>query len=463
MSSSSGSGQSKRPCTAAEADSCLKAMKRCRCTGNQKDLLTYSIPKEVSSLRRAGPYLIGNVLGPSPVPTIVHCLARRDGTDEFYNLKILTLKDDLSEELPEDRQGKMLIHTEYSLLSMLQDQDGVIHHHGLFQDLAYEERVNSVTGEVEYTGRIQRRLVLVLDCVVANEFTDKMSNLMNLQHYVIHEKRLTEKEAVVIFFDIVRIIDCLHRRNIVHRDLKLGNMVLNTRTRRVTITNFCLGKHLIGDRDLLRDQRGSPAYISPDVLSGRLYHGKPSDMWALGVLLYTMLYGQFPFYDNTPHELFRKIKAVEYSIPDDNRVSPATVSLIRSLLILDPKARLTAAQVLEQLRCIILSWRSPSSSSLGLQVVPDIDDKSKDTKDGTHSDETDSGRELESQLREASAAGTEALPSAQLWSNRSSLAALTETSCRPLSIVRLGSDARPLTPAEVFAHCHLLIPQTRPN
>ena len=48
-------------------------------------------------------------------------------------LKILTLKDDVSEELPEDRQGKMLIHTEYSLLSMLQDQDGVIHHHGLFQ------------------------------------------------------------------------------------------------------------------------------------------------------------------------------------------------------------------------------------------------------------------------------------------------------------------------------------------
>lgn len=81
----------------------------------------------------------------------------------------------------------------------------------VFQDLAYEERVNSVTGEVEYTGRIQRRLVLVLDCVIANEFTDKMSDLMNLQHYVIREKRLSEKEAVVIFFDIVRVIDCLHR------------------------------------------------------------------------------------------------------------------------------------------------------------------------------------------------------------------------------------------------------------
>ena len=56
------------------------------------------------------------------------------------------------------------------------------------------------------------------------------------------------------------------QKNIVHRDLKLGNMVLNKRTRRITITNFCLGKHLVSDQDLLKDQRGSPAYISPDVL-----------------------------------------------------------------------------------------------------------------------------------------------------------------------------------------------------
>lgn len=50
-----------------------------------------------------------------------------------YPIQILTLKDSVSDELPEDRQGKMLIHTEYSLLSLLHDQDGVIHHHGLFE------------------------------------------------------------------------------------------------------------------------------------------------------------------------------------------------------------------------------------------------------------------------------------------------------------------------------------------
>ena len=63
------------------------------------------------------------------------------------------------------------------------------------------------------------------------------------------------------------------QRNIVHRDLKLGNLVLHRQSRRVTLINFCLGKHLANENDMLRDQRGSPAYISPDVLSGKAYYG----------------------------------------------------------------------------------------------------------------------------------------------------------------------------------------------
>ena len=49
---------------------------------------------------------------------------------------------------------------------------------------------------------------------------------------------------------------------------------------------------------------------------GQSYCGKSSDMWAMGVLLYTMLYGQFPFYDNNPQELFKKIKTADYTIPE---------------------------------------------------------------------------------------------------------------------------------------------------
>ena len=59
-----------------------------------------------------------------------------------------------------------------------------------------------------------------------------------------------------------------------------------------------------------------PRVPLPHLSAGRPYRGKPSDMWALGVVLFTMLYGQFPFYDSIPQELFRKIKAAEYSVPE---------------------------------------------------------------------------------------------------------------------------------------------------
>uniref|UniRef100_A0A8C5IMV9 Serine/threonine-protein kinase 40 n=1 Tax=Junco hyemalis TaxID=40217 RepID=A0A8C5IMV9_JUNHY len=328
-----------------------------------------------NNAKRAGPFILGPRLGNSPVPSIVQCLARKDGTDDFYQLKILTLEErgDKGIETQEERQGKMLLHTEYSLLSLLHNQEGVVHHHGLFQDRACEIIEDLEANRM--VRKMKKRICLVLDCLCAHDFSDKTADLINLQHYVIKEKRLSERETVVIFYDVVRVVEALHKKNIVHRDLKLGNMVLNKRTHRITITNFCLGKHLVSEDDLLKDQRGSPAYISPDVLSGRPYRGKPSDMWALGVVLFTMLYGQFPFYDSIPQELFRKIKAAEYTIPEDGRVSENTVCLIRKLLVLDPQQRLTASEVLDSLSSIIASWQSMSSLSGPLQVVPDIDDQ----------------------------------------------------------------------------------------
>ncbi|UYV81851.1 hypothetical protein LAZ67_20002691, partial [Cordylochernes scorpioides] len=161
------------------------------------------------------------------------------------------------------------------------------------------------------------------------------------------------------------------QRNVVHRDLKLGNILLDLETGKVTLANFCLGKHLLSTNDLLKDQRGSPAYISPDVLSeqsmgpGMPYLGKPSDMWAMGVILYTMLYGQFPFYDSVPQELFRRIKAADFHIPSDGRVSEGTVTIIRSLLNLNPTQRLTAEELRDSLHTTCAVWycRDPPSSS----------------------------------------------------------------------------------------------------
>lgn len=69
----------------------------------------------------------------------------------------------------------------------------------------------NANGYIEYTGRKRNRLCLVLDCLIPHDFSSKTSDLINLQHYVIKEKKLSEKEAVIIFADIVRIVESLHK------------------------------------------------------------------------------------------------------------------------------------------------------------------------------------------------------------------------------------------------------------
>ncbi|XP_034252924.1 probable serine/threonine-protein kinase MARK-A [Thrips palmi] len=330
------------------------------------------------TVRRAGPYLLGPTLGNSPVDSIVQCLARKEGTDNFYTIKILTLLDgEKNEEREQDeRQGKMLLHTEYSLLSLLKNEEGVVQHHDFFKDVALEEHVDRSKGLV-YTGRVHQRLCLVLDCLAAHDFCERSQELVNLQHYVIIEKKLCELHALIIFYNVVNVVERLHAMNVVHRDLKLGNLVLDRRNHKVTITNFCLGKHLASEKERLQDQRGSPAYISPDVLCGKPYLGKPSDMWALGVVLFTMLFGQFPFYDSSPPQLFNKIRAADYTIPSDGRVSEGTKELIQRLIVLEPEMRLTASQVLDVLSTIISASR-PLYRGEDLQVVPDCDGDEQD-------------------------------------------------------------------------------------
>ncbi|KAL5010586.1 hypothetical protein ScPMuIL_012891 [Solemya velum] len=348
-------------------------------------------PPPTREVKRAGPYLLGPRLASSPVRSIVQCLARKDGTDDFYTLKILTLESD-GRESQDIRQGKMLMHTEYSLLSMLHCQDGVVHHHGLFKDEAWK------------------------------------------------------RGTTVVWVDWV--VESLHKKNIVHRDLKLGNMVLNKRDRRITITNFCLGKHLMSEKDYLKDQRGSPAYISPDVLSGKPYLGKPSDMWALGVVLFTMLYGQFPFYDTVPQELFRKIKSAEFSVPSDGRVSENTSMVIRKLLVLNPEQRMTASQVLESLASIIAMWRALSSTG-ALQVVPDIEaaDQKKGKKFEEKAPQNQKTSDLETKLHHLH---TDIQHDHSRHGSRKNPAQMPVSSVTP-PVRRVNCDAQPLSAADMMA------------
>jgi tribbles-like protein len=99
------------------------------------------------------------------------------------------------------------------------------------------------------------------------------------------------------------------------------------------------------DNDALADKHGCPAYVSPEILNmAAHYSGKAADVWSLGVMLYTLLIGRYPFHDVEPSALFTKIRRGQYSIPDS--ISSRAKCLIRSLLRKEPAERLTAEQAL---------------------------------------------------------------------------------------------------------------------
>ena len=108
-------------------------------------------------VRRAGPYLLGPRLGHSPVKSIVQCLARRDdGSADHYMLKILTLGPDTSAETQDEQHGKMLLHTEHALLSLLEGERGVVKKHGFFTELCLHED-DLGRGRLVYNGRRTKR------------------------------------------------------------------------------------------------------------------------------------------------------------------------------------------------------------------------------------------------------------------------------------------------------------------
>lgn len=218
----------------------------------------------------------GNVTG--PLNCIKVYLAKKN--DEFYRLKVLTVdtntddKDTKTKEL--EAQGKILLHNEYVLLEILRSVEGIERCHGMFVDYVQDETSKSPSK----SKHLNKRITLILDPV-----SDKLDwmNVNSSCHNVtlqefISRHRLSEREALHIFYDIVKVVERIHQIGIIHRDLKLQNFLINVKTRKVTLSNFCLGKLLSSDDQLLLDQRGSPAYISPDILNGA-YKGKPTDIW----------------------------------------------------------------------------------------------------------------------------------------------------------------------------------------
>jgi len=105
-------------------------------------------------------------------------------------------------------------------------------------------------------------------------------------------RRFTASFAKEIFKDVVEGVNYLHQRNIIHRDLKLENLLLEDRA--CKIIDFGFSKVIIEGEEI-KEYCGTPSYCSPQLILKNNYKGKESDIWALGIILYRMLTGAFPF------------------------------------------------------------------------------------------------------------------------------------------------------------------------
>lgn len=133
-------------------------------------------------------------------------------------------------------------------------------------------------------------------------------------------------------------MDHCHLANVVHRDLKLENLLLNGE-RNILISDFGLGRTYSTDsEELMKTFCGTPNYAAVELISGIPYVGVKSDIWAMGVVLYVMMTGRPPFVGENISALYSKIKAVDYKCPD--YFSQGLRQLLAKILVKDPRRRI---------------------------------------------------------------------------------------------------------------------------
>ncbi|KAI9840401.1 MAG: Cell cycle serine/threonine-protein kinase cdc5/MSD2 [Thelocarpon superellum] len=154
-------------------------------------------------------------------------------------------------------------------------------------------------------------------------------------------KYLTEPEVRRYLIQTCGAIKYMHHKNVIHRDLKMGNIFLD-RDMNVKIGDFGLAALLVSDKEYSANRRrtlcGTPNYIAPEVLEkGQKGHDYKVDIWSLGIIIFAMLTGFPPFQSKTQEEIYRKVKARDYLWPTAdkcaNDISGHAQDLVASLLV----------------------------------------------------------------------------------------------------------------------------------
>ncbi|XP_055054727.2 calcium/calmodulin-dependent protein kinase (CaM kinase) II beta 1 isoform X9 [Misgurnus anguillicaudatus] len=167
---------------------------------------------------------------------------------------------------------------------------------------------------------------------------------------IVAREYYSEADASHCIQQILEAVLHCHQMGVVHRDLKPENLLLASKCKNaaVKLADFGLAIEVQGDQQAWFGFAGTPGYLSPEVLRKEAY-GKPVDIWACGVILYILLVGYPPFWDEDQHKLYQQIKAGAYDFPSPewDTVTPEAKNLINQMLTINPTKRITAQEALK--------------------------------------------------------------------------------------------------------------------
>lgn len=258
------------------------------------------------------------ILGRGVSSTVRRCIEKDTGNE--YAAKIIDVSADM-----EDATGCTLRQAtwrEISVLRMMSGHPYIIKLYDVFESSTY--------------------IFLVFELCKNGELFDYLTKVV----------ALSEKRTRQIMRQLFEAVAFVHSKNVVHRDLKPENILLDDNFN-IKVSDFGFAKPLEPDEQLF-ELCGTPGYLAPELLRASLCedpdgYGQAVDMWACGVVMYTLLAGFPPFWHRRQVQLLRSIMDGKYAFrsPEWDSITESPKDLIRQLLCMDPKSRIGAKQALK--------------------------------------------------------------------------------------------------------------------
>ena len=249
-------------------------------------------------------YKYGRLLGKGAYGKVNLCLHTLTG-------RLVAIKSINKSKITKERQ-KQKIKIETSIMKTLSDSNNIV--------------------KVFETYETKKHICIVMEYICAGD----------LLSYIKKRSKLTETVAKFIFKQIILALQYIHSHNIVHRDIKLDNILIDL-DNNIKICDFGVSK-ILKKGELMFDQCGTPTYIAPEILKNMGYEGFGVDIWSAGVVLYSMLSGTVPFKGGDLKELNKLI--IEGDYKTINHISKEANHLLKCLLEVEPKNRIKIEDIL---------------------------------------------------------------------------------------------------------------------